>query len=282
MSTTIMSNAITTGTRRLSTLGAWGLGAAPSDLAQQMITDGYDSTIIVNLSNANATDAQLQNLYDNYGAGTAEFALAANQLLSYLTGGPGGAASAPGYPASAVPTTVSTAFGVYDLTQQAAWDQISGQLSNVRDQINQVAGLAPKDPDVRQHVQDFNTRVGEFAGYYQQLFGSAPSSIPLASIPTLGVAPLVIPVAIVAAVVAIIAIAYSYGQWAQTKRAQIAAQSQAALLPLIPAGATPDQITRILNPGASTNLAAWAQNNMGMILFFIAVVALGPPLIKKL
>jgi hypothetical protein len=275
-----MSNAITTGVRRLQTLGAWGLGFS-EDILMGMANEGYDISVLNKLQTAHATDAQMQYLWDNFPAGSEEFAAAANQLSLQLTGLPGAAGGA-GYPSTAVPTTVSTAFGTYDLAQQASWDAISTQLSSVRDQINDVARLAPKDPDVRQHVLDFNSRVGEFAGYYQQLFGSAPSSIPLASIPTLGIAPLIPVATIIAAVVTIAAIAYSYGQWAQTKRAQIAAQSQAAVISAIPAGATPAQVASILSPGTGpTNWSSWFQTNFGLILAALIGIAVVPPLLRR-
>jgi hypothetical protein len=289
MSVTIMPNAINTGVRRLTPLlsgfESWGLGASPDIIAAMTALGpdgGYDPATINSLVAAGATDAQLQNLWDNYGAGTPEFAFAANQLLQVLTGRPG-ATGGGGYPSAAIPSTVSTAFGIYDLSQQWAWDQINSQLSSVRDQINQVGRLAPKDPDVVQHVRDFNARVGEFAGYYQQLFGNAPSTIPFAStLGVLGLAPLVIPAAIIAAVVAIIAIAYSYSQWAQTKRAQIAAQSQAAVISAIPAGSTPAQVASILNPGTSpTDWSAWLQKNMPLLIVALAGIVIVPPLLRR-
>jgi hypothetical protein len=51
------------GVKRLTTLG--GLGAL-SDVAQGMISEGYNAGIINNLVQAGATDAQLQYLWDNY------------------------------------------------------------------------------------------------------------------------------------------------------------------------------------------------------------------------
>jgi hypothetical protein len=220
------------GVRRAYTLGR--MAGAPDALALQMISDGYDISTITTLTDANATDAQLQNLYDHYGAGTAEFAVAANQLLTQLTGGPGGAASAPSYPQSAVPTTVSSAWGIYDLTEEASWNAISNLFTQVQQQLNSIAQLAPKDPDVVTHVQQFNGLVIQWADYYTKAFGSAPSPLPMASIPgggslsgTLGVIPVVIAVAAIAGVAALLAALYAIYTWGQNKKAQLTASAQA-------------------------------------------------------
>jgi hypothetical protein len=79
------------GVRRAYTLGDFR--GAPDALALQMIQDGYDISTITTLADNNVTDAQLQNLYDNYGAGTPEFAAAANALVVQLSRASGGAIS---------------------------------------------------------------------------------------------------------------------------------------------------------------------------------------------
>jgi hypothetical protein len=321
MSYTVMANPNNTGVRRLQTLGAWGLGAV-SDLAQTMIGDGYDPGVIISLSTAGASDAQLQSLYDNYGAGTQEFADAANGLLTQLTGGPGGAASAPGYPAGAQPTTISTAFGVYDLTQQSAWDAINSQFSSTQRQLNSLAAQAPKDPDVSQMVQDFNGIVGQWANYYDQAFGSAPSPIPFASIPTLGIAPLVVLAGLAIGVAAVLGTLYLLNQRilakAQAVQAQAsltatqsqstaatASQAQAANLMRQANALPPSQAAQIaaltaqanallaqsatavtpvapIAPPGATNWNAWIQQNFGLIVLAAAAVVIGPQLVKKL
>lgn len=225
MSYTIMANPNTTGVRRLQTLGAlWGLGAS-SDIVAGMIGEGYDPSVVNSLAAAGANDAQLQSLWDNYGAGSQDFAVAANSLLSQLTSGPGGAASAPGYPAGAQPTTISTMFGDYDLAQEAAWRAISNQFTSTQQLLNTLAAKAPKDPDVVQMVSDFNGLVNQWANYYDQAFGSAPSPIPFASIPTLGIAPLVVIAGLAVGVAALLGTLYLLNQRIVSKAQAVQAQS---------------------------------------------------------
>jgi alkylhydroperoxidase/carboxymuconolactone decarboxylase family protein YurZ len=275
MSTTIMPNAITTGTRRLQTLGAmWGLGASLSDTAQGMINEGYNTMQIQTAVDAGATDAQLQNLWNNYGAGTPEFGQAIVQLVASLA--PPGSFIDTSLPSS-VASVINTAFGAVNLADQAAWNQISSVLSATGAKIQEVARLGPKDPDVVQHVNDFNAKVAQFTGWYQQVFGTAPSNVPAAV--TLGVGPLVIPAAIAAGVVVILAAAYSYGQWADVTKARLLAQTQQAL---ITSGASPQQIAAILNPaGTGTNWSAWFQSNFGLILAALIGIAVVPPLLRR-
>jgi hypothetical protein len=250
------------GVRRVYTLGRAGFAGAPDALALQMIADGYDISTITTLTDANATDAQLQNLYDNYGAGTAEFAVAANQLLSQLTGGPGGAASAPNYPQSAVPTTVSSAWGVYDLTQEAAWSAISNIFTMVQQQLNSIAQQAPSDPDVVTHVTQFNGLVVQWAGYYTKAFGSAPSPLPMASIPgggslsgTLGVIPVVIAVAAIAGVAALLATLYGIYTWGQSYQAGLKARSQVQATAITGSQAAANTLLAQANAIAASNPA---------------------------
>ena len=219
------------GVRRAYTLGR--MGGAPDALALQMISDGYDISTITTLTDANVTDTQLQYLYDHFGAGTPEFAAAANQILSGLTGGPGGAASAANYPQAAIPTTISISWGAYDLTQEQSWTALNGLFTMVQQQLNALAQQAPNDPDVVAHVTQFNGLVVQWAGYYTQAFGSAPSPLPMASIPgggslsgTLGVIPVVVVVAVAAGLVALFATLYGIYTWGQNYQAGLKAKAQ--------------------------------------------------------
>jgi hypothetical protein len=321
MSYTVMANPNNTGVRRLQTLGAmWGLGAS-SDMISTMIENNYDPAVIASLNAAGATDAQFQYLIDNFGAGTQEFADAANVMLTQLTGGPGGAASAPGYPAAAQPTTISTVFGVYDLTQQSAWDAINSQFTSTQRQLNALAAQAPKDPDVVQMVTDFNGTVGQWANYYDQAFGNAPNPIPFASIPTLGIAPLVILAGLAVGVAAILGTLYLLNQRILAKAQAVQAQSalaatqsqgaaaaanqaqaanlmtQAKALPPSQAAqiaALTSQANALLTQSAKavtpvaplalapTNWNLWLQQNFGWLLVGAAAVIIGPQLVKKL
>jgi hypothetical protein len=236
---TIIPTVFHSGVKRLRTLNGpsasmlYGLGAAVSqDTLDGMAAEGYDMGMIDTLVSMGATNEQLVGLWNNYGANTQEFGVAAANLMNQLGGAQAGAgrpaSSAGSYPQSAVPTTVSTAFGVYDLTQQASWDALTGQFIAVQQQLNALAQMAPRDADVIQMVQNFNSLVGQWASYYDQAFGSAPSNLPLASIPTLGaltlgVAPLVI-AGIAAAVVALLAALYLLKQNIAAKKALVEAQ----------------------------------------------------------
>lgn len=240
-----------------------GLGAS-ADIISGMISEGYDPSVISTLAAAGASDDQLQALWDNFGAGTSDFANAANSLLTQLTHGPGGAASSPSYPQSTVPTTVSTAFGVYDLTQESSWNAINSIFVGVANELNAVATKFPGDATTAQQIQGFNQTVMQWAGYYDQMFGYSPSPLPLASTtgaPTLsgmrglGVFPVLAVAALAAAVIAALAIAYSYHQWAQTKLAQSAVQAtQAATAQQVSTAAT-TQANALLTQAAAAQAA---------------------------
>jgi hypothetical protein len=298
-----------------STLRGWGLGGFSTDILTGMMNEGYDPSVLNALLAAGATDAQMQSLWDNTAAGSPQFASSANSLLSSLTGGPGGAASAPGYPQAAVPTTVSSAFGTYDLTQEASWNAIASLFSQVQQLLNQTAQLAPRDADTIANVTQFNSLVVQWAGYYQQAFGSAPGSLPMASIPSsglgaLGVIPVVVVVALVAGVAGLLTALYGIYQWTQVKKAQITAnqqvQSQAITAAqaqannLMAQAATLDKTNPTLaaqlrtqasqlmgqtitatNPNPPGALTSWFTSNWAAVAAVVALLVIAPPLIKK-
>jgi hypothetical protein len=282
-----------------------------------MIADGYHPSVITSLSSAGATDAQLQTLWNNTAAGSQDFAVAANNLLQKLTGRPG-ATGGGGYPQSAIPTTISTAFGVYDLMQQWSWDAISGQFIQTQQQLNALARSAPKDADVMQMVQDFNSLVGQYASYYQQAFGSAPSNIPLASFPTmsgLGIAPLVVIGGIAVAVAALLGtlallnqrilakaalvqaqgasqttanvgtLSNTYAQQVQAAQAAYAAGNKALGDQL----ATQAQQTALAiqkvgaapQPPGAVNFSAWFQQNWGWLMLGLGAIIIVPAALGK-
>jgi len=226
MANTIMPTVFASGTRRLRVLSGWPMLGASPDIVAGMIAEGYDPSVINSLAAAGATDAQLQRVWDATAAGSQEFAVMANQLLTGLTQGPGGAASAPDYPQAAVPTTISTAFGVYDLTQDAAWNAIAGLFVDTQKNLNSIGRAAPKDADVIDMVTQFNSLVGQYASYYQQAFGSAPSSVPLASLGSLGVVQVAVVVLgyIAVGMAALLGTLYLLNQRALAKAAVINAQ----------------------------------------------------------
>ena len=308
MSNTIMPNAMNTGVRRLQTLGGWGLGAAPSAIAQGMIAENYDPSVIISLSNAGATDAMLQNLWDNTAAGSQEFAIAANQLLTNLTGGPGGAASAPGYPTGAIPQ-IQTEFGFMDLSLRSTWDQISGLFSQASAGLNAIAAQRPNDPAVIQMRSQYNALANQFSSAWSTVFsGSSPvhtlsgwediatasgivilGGIAIAS--GVGI-PLVAVVGTILAGLALI-VKWINSQSAQTAVSQTAASTQAQLATALANAqakgdtATAQQILSTMQatsgqaqPGV-TNWSAWLQQNMGLLIFGLAAIVIVPPLLKR-
>jgi disulfide bond formation protein DsbB len=298
-----------------------GLGTAPDqDTINELVAAGYDPGTISTLALLGATDEQLLAL--PYPADSGTMAAAAANLMNQLggaTAAPGAPASSAGsYPQSAQPTTVSSAWGTYDLTQEASWNAISSLFSQVQQLLNQTAQLAPKDSDTIANVTQFNSLVVQWAGYYQRAFGNSPSSLPMASIPSglgaLGVIPVVIVVGLIAGVAALLAALYGIYQWAQTKQAQIRAnqqnQSQAVsgaqaqannLLQQAQAlqASNPTLAAQLRTQAASllgqalttTNpnppqppgaLTSWFTQNWSAVAAVVALLVLAPPLIKKL
>lgn len=310
MANTIMPTVFSSGVRRMHTLSGWpmlgAMGTPPDQttIAELVVNGGYDMGTINTLITMGASNEQLQAL--PYPASANERAAGITNLMNQL----GGAQAAPGapatsagsYPQSAVPTTISTAFGVYDLTQQASWDAINAVFSNVQQQLNELGRMLPKDPVVIGKIQDFNALVGQWTGYYQQTFGTSPSPIPFASYSTLGglgIAPLAI-AGIAVAVAALLASIYPIYQWASGYKTQALAnlqaqQNQAALSKaLADAQAKGDTATanKILStmaitggtapqPPGATNWSAWLQQNMGLLIFGLAAMVIVPPLLRK-
>lgn len=225
MSVTIMANPITTGTRRLTTLGSvWGvpmtLGTAPDqDTIDELVAAGYGNESVHTLVVQGATNEQLQSL--PYPADIDTMAAALATLMNQL----GGASPAPGqpvtsarsYPASAVPTAI----GMLDLTSKADWDKAAGYLNTVLQLVQQVSAANPSAPDVVANKQQLNSIVQQFSAYYQQTVGSPSGVQTLSGLGIFGVDDLII-----LAVIGIIAAAVSIYQWASTRKAQAAAQVQ--------------------------------------------------------
>jgi hypothetical protein len=228
------------GVRRAYTLGRAGFAGLGdvNDTAQGMISEGYDPNIIYPLVTFGATDAQLQNLWNSYGANTQEFTDAANGLLSYLKSTPNlqappvnmqtsAAGAVYGAAAAAGNTIVSVAGQVFDLTQEAGWNSLASLINFWQQQIQQTARLSPNDPGTIANVSQFNQGVTQFSGYYQQVMSqsSNPSSVSVSPV-TLGIIPVIAIVGIVAAVAALIAGMYAIYQYFATKRQQQTATAQ--------------------------------------------------------
>jgi hypothetical protein len=305
------------GVRRVYTLGFLGSAVDPSTIADLVANGGYDMGTINTLAALGATDEQLLAL--PFPAPTDEMAAAVSNLMNILSGAqaaPGGsAASAGSYPQSAVPTTVSSAWGAYDLTQEASWHAISNLFTMVQQQLNDIARSAPNDPDVIAHVTQFNSLVVQWAGYYSQAFGSAPSPLPMASIPgggsmsgTLGVIP--VAVAMVVAVTVLLGSLYPIYVWGQNKRAQITATAQVQTTAVTGAQAAVNTLLQQANalPASQATQAAamraqaaallgqtvastatqplsvssWFQSNWGWVALAAGVIVIAPVLAKKL
>jgi hypothetical protein len=94
----------------------------PSDTAQGMLNEGYDPNLIGALDLAGATDAQLQNLWDNYQPSDPGFTTAANNLLSSLIGSAVKTSYVPSQPiAPVVPAAAKPAVAV----ARSWWNQSS-------------------------------------------------------------------------------------------------------------------------------------------------------------
>jgi len=234
------------GVRRMYTLGMFrGMGDV-NDTAQGMINEGYDPNVIYPLVSFGATDAQLQSLWNSYGANTPEFQDAANGLLSYLKSTPNlqpppanmqttsTAANVASAAASSVQSAiVDTAFGTYDLTLESSWNAINALFTTVQQQLNsivQAQGGKP-DADTINHISDFNQLVAKWANYYQQAMAVAPSPIPYASWTglsgTLGVIPVAVVLGIgVTGLVVLLTSLYGIYTWGQVKQSQTKATAQ--------------------------------------------------------
>lgn len=325
MANTIMPTVFSSGVRRMRTLSGWpmlgAMGTPPDQttIAELVVNGGYDMGTINMLITMGASNEQLQAL--PYPASANERAAGITNLMNQV----GGAQAAPGapatsagsYPQAAIPTTIDTAFGRYDLMQQWSWDAISGQFIQTQQQLNALARSAPKDADVKQMVQDFNSLVGQYASYYQQAFGSAPSNIPLASFPTmsgLGIAPAVIIGGIAAAVLALLGTLYllnqrilakaalvqaqgasqttanvgtlsnTYAQQTQAAQAAYAAGNKALGDQLAAqAQQTAQAIQKVgaVVPAGSTDFSAWFQQNWGWLMLGLGAIIIVPAALRK-
>jgi hypothetical protein len=308
MSYAIMANPITTGVRRLRTLGGlWGLGTPPDpDTINELVAAGYDSGDINTAVAMGATNEQLLAL--PYPADPATEAEALATLINQLGGAlpaPGASAStAPSYPAAAQPTTINNPFtgSTLDLLQQSSWDYINSLFVSAQQRLNALAAQNPKDPTIVSMVSEFNSNVTQWANYYDQAVGNAPSPIPMASIPGLsglGIAPLVI-VGIVAGVALLVTWLYGFVTNAlaakeQANAALINAQNQQALIlkynQAVAAGDTKTAqaiLPSIQSVGAQTTAAGqpvnwqlWFQQNAPILLLGLAAIVILPGLLRR-
>ncbi|MBZ5662714.1 MAG: hypothetical protein LAO08_20120 [Acidobacteriia bacterium] len=263
------------GIRRLRTLSGaglmlGGLGDA-GGTASVLISQGWDSGTINTLLALGATDQQLTDLLNG--------ATDVPTLMGQLTG-----TQAPYSPTSpqnpVMNATISTVYGAYDLTQQASWNAINSLFTNTQQQLTALARQLPNDPDVLSHVSDFNSKVTQWAGYYQQAFGSAPSPMPIVTLSGLGVAPIIVGAAVIAGVAVLVYFLYTMNQWIATKKAAVGVtaqqtQNQATLLAqyqaAVAAGNTQlaSQILTSINQLAPNpsgqSFTTWMSQNWGIV-----------------
>jgi hypothetical protein len=292
------------------------LGTVPDQTTiNELLAAGYDSGTLQTAVSMGASNEQLQAL--PYPADPIEMSDAITTLMNQLGGAlpatGASAATAASYPPGADPRALSTAYGIYDLTQEATWSVFNSMFANTQQKLNALAKQFPGDPDVSQHVQDFNSTVLQYAGYYQKVFGSAPSSIPLASLSglgSLGILPLLIVAAVAAGVLVVLAGLYDVDQWIQLKKTQTTTQATTQTVQAVQAvasnvatlnaqanaldsagnhtGATAlrNQALALTTstasataalPGAATSLSAWFTANFTWIaLAGIGMVVAGP------
>jgi hypothetical protein len=250
---TFESNKI--GVRRVYTLGMFRtLG---DDLSDQMISDGYDPVIIGNLVALGATDAQLQALYDNYGAGTPEFNAAAGALQASLT--PSGSifdsspaatsisnlllnptTAAPGQAIqNTVSSIISTSLGSFDLSLTSTWNSIVSMIHQTGTNLSALA--ATGDQQAITYKAQYNAAVAQFASAWQQAFnttspiatlsgiGDFSSTATTAIIVIAGTAmAATVGLPITAIVAGVLGTMYLINQYLQNSHAQIAVQQTVA------------------------------------------------------
>lgn len=209
------------GIRRLRTLSGIGgevstLGDAGQDvLVQQLTAAGKDPGLVQTVIAMGATNTDLANLLN----GTADIGGLMNTLSNTQS------VNSPTNPQNPInQATISTAFGLYDLSQQAAWDSINSLFSSTQQNLTALARQAPNDPTVTTYVTQFNGLVQQWAGYYNQAFGSNPSPMPTITLSGLGVAPLVV-VGLAALVATLLYALYVLNQNISAKKAALATQS---------------------------------------------------------
>lgn len=282
MSYTVMPTAITTGTRRLQTLGAfdgWGLGnlgdaVDPSTIADLVVNGGYDMGVVQALAGLGASNDQLLGL--PYPAPTSEKAAAVNALSAQL-GGPvlmptAAPAPAPSAP-SAPPSSGNVLRAGSQLSYTATWGRgssfanpnwndpngiqsaIQSVLANqwgiiIDNQFHTTSDILPNFSGVSGFTLQVHTnRDYGTAGDVKGIIDGALSNLglPLQSstiaLTVTGVTPLV------------------------TGPVPGAAGSAAAMMPTIPTG--------------TTNWSAWLQTNMPFLIFALAGMVILPPLLRR-
>jgi hypothetical protein len=322
MSVSIMPVVYNTGVRRLHTLGGYRhgisglertLGTAPQQYTLDLFaSSGYDMATINTLVAVGATDDQLLLLMNTTDPGTTQFADAAAALMAQLTGASPAPGSPMNLPAPPTSTVVDSAFGLYDLAQQSAWDAIAALFGQTQINLNSLARQYPGDANVINFMNQYNSLVAQYASYYSQAFGNAPSSLPLATLGGLGIAPVIILAGLVAGVAIVLATLYTLnqaiaayqaaklvapaataaanvGSLTNTYQQQVAAANAAAAAGNSTLAAQMNtQAQQTLNairslgvaappPGApATGFTAWLQANAGMLMMGLVAVVVVP------
>jgi hypothetical protein len=177
------------GVRRAYTLGHFrGLGTAPdSDTINELVANGYNPGDVQSAVALGATNEQLLSLPFPADQQTESNAVQALILqLSGLQAAPGQPSTTAGnFPQGAIPTTVSTGFGIFDLATKAGWDAAAASINATQQLVRQAAAINPQDPGVVSSVNQFNSAVADFANNYAAVVGQ-PSSVSQITLSGLG------------------------------------------------------------------------------------------------
>ena len=164
------------GVRRAYTLGFLGTPPDP-DTMSELVAAGYNSADVQSAVALGATNEQLLALPFPADPQTESNAIQALiQQLSGLQAPPGlPATSSPAFPQGAIPTTVTTGFGIFDLSTKVGWDAAASAINTTKQLVQQAAALNPQDPTVVSNVNQFNSSVADFANYYATAVGQLPA-----------------------------------------------------------------------------------------------------------
>jgi hypothetical protein len=291
------------------------LGSGASDAAAA----GVDAGTIATLEAMGASDAQLEAL--------AQGATTVPALMSQLTGGalPGqSAGSAPNYPAPAeLATADQTAWQQQsiqqtgmDVTDPSSWYNVTANLQTLNQNIKQLESAVASNPAlaarIGSQVSSLRSDYNDAAAQWIQVYGAVMGSTPTGLSGGLGIAPLILVAAAVAAFIVIVGlVAALYQRYASVKAAAQATSAQAsaqqttaqtyqglqaqylnatdpntraALLAQMQAlsVALVNQTQPPAPPSASLTFAQWFTANWQWVGLAAVVIALGPNLVKKI
>jgi len=313
-----------------------GLGSLRGTVSQTDLTDaGVDPGVATTLLALGATDAQLNAVIQNPDSQTASL-----DLLTQLSGNgpaPGQAAgTAANFPTPSGLQAQSVSQTGYDLTDPASWYDVTGQFQQANQRIKALEQLVISNPSVYAPLigndtialrQQYTDAASKWTAVYVTAIGQQPQGLSgvgvkgrIARLGALGVAPIIIGAAVIAAAAIAIYALHTLIVYLQSTEAKAAQQTQQqgiqaatatqqsllnqynqtiqAAQSAAAAGNTTlaAQYTQAagvlaaqlkstgynLTPSTGSALATWFTANWGWLaVAAVAIVAL-PPLIKKL